>query len=548
MMASNQTGEYIAYISYSRHTALDRGAAQLIQKQIESYTVPGDLRNVSGDKKVGIVFRNEDESPMSSILPDKILQAIEHSKYMIVIGSPERTASKWCDAELKHFLKVCDTKHVFVLLTSWEPTDSFPEELLYKYDQDGNLIGMAEPLAEVLTDRRGNLTPKEVRRGTLRVLAGILDQPFTELLEREKEKYNPLAFLKRSAKSREKTVRKALPAIPAPNVLSFSYSQPNQSIRFFQGDLTDTDQNYDVIICSAYKGMYDAAALSLIGSLESKRHISVKKLAENPELDLKDLGGWLSKPVNSQFGRLLCIELTAFPYGTSSETDFAPALKSGFLTLRHLLERASLQGTKISRIALPILGAGYQQIDLEYIAPPLYTQCVNMLKTIPTLETIDFYEIDPVKHARMAAICGELAAADTKKAPDLFISYSSAQTEYAHRLMAGLQENGIQAWIAPESIPTGSNYLAEIPRAISSVRAIVLLLTEEAQKSRWVQKEIGSAVGAGKLLLPMIIHTFPLTPEMTFLLEGEQFYPVWKEDNSQQIPAIIREVRAKLQV
>ena len=111
----------------------------------------------------------------------------------------------------------------------------------------------------------------------------------------------------------------------------------------------------------------------------------------------------------------------------------------------------------------------------------------------------------------------------------------------------GLKENGIMAWIAPESIPTGSNYIAEIPRAISSVRAMVLLLTEESQRSRWVQKEAGSAIGAGKLLLPMAIHSFQLTPEMSFLLEGEQFYPVWKEEDTQQIPAIIREVRARLQ-
>ena len=171
-----------------------------------------------------------------------------------------------------------------------------------------------------------------------------------------------------------------------------------------------------------------------------------------------------------------------------------------------------------------------------------------MLKMITSLETIDFYEIDPEKHSRMVSICGDLAAMNTEKAPDLFISYASAQTEYAHRLKSGLQEQGIIAWIAPESIPTGSSYLAEIPKAISSVRAMVLLLTEDAQRSRWVQKEVGSAVGAGKLLLPMIIRSFPLTPEMTFLLEGEQFYTVWQEADEQQIPAIIQEVRTKLQV
>ena len=545
---------YLAYISY-RHEGLDRKAAEMIQERINGYTIPKELRRKPGMKKLGTAFRDEEERPYSRVLPHNIKLALDSSEYLILICSPEHSSSEQCEAELLHFLQKHDRNCVLSVLIDGDPAEAFPPVLLNEYDEDGNIIGRAEPLAADISDRNHGINKKAFPKEMFRILAPMLGVSFDDLLRAEKLKWNPLAFLKASARTDSRADSPTDPdtaGSPPASVLSFSYSRPNQTIRFFREDLTDTDRNYDVIVCSAYKGMYEGALFSLIGTLERKRDISVKELSKDPELNMRELGGWLSRPIEGPFRQLLCVELTISPSSSgpaspAQQPDLAVTLKSSFLTLRNLLERASLQGTDIRRIALPILGAGYQQIDIEYIAPPLFTQCVNMLKTIPSLETIDFYEFDPEKHTRMVTVCNELAAMDTAKAPDLFISYSSAQTEYAHRLCSGLKENGIMAWIAPESIPTGSNYIAEIPRAISSVRAMVLLLTEESQRSRWVQKEAGSAIGAGKLLLPMAIHSFQLTPEMSFLLEGEQFYPVWKEEDTQQIPAIIREVRARLQ-
>lgn len=548
-MKNGAAEEYIAYISY-RHSGADERAAELLQKGIEGFVIPVELRSGSGEKKPGKVYRSAEEYPLSPELPEAVTRALDSSRYLIVICSPERNKSRWCEAELDHFLMTRGHDHVIPVLAGGNVNEVFPEKLVYRYDDEGRVIGKVEPLAAPVADGNGGISAKAVQRELPRILAPLLNASYNELRQAEQERRNPFSLLKRFTGHGAGKTRTKPAAAPSVSVLSFNCSHPNQTIRFFRQDLTDTNENYDVIVCSAYRGTYDAALYSMIGSLESKKKISVKKLAENPELNMRELGGWLSRPVNRQFGRVLCVELTAFPPSVAQdeETDAAATLKSSFLTLRHLLERASLQGTEIRRIALPILGAGYQRIDIEYIAAPLFTQCVNMLKMITSLETIDFYEIDPDKHSRMVSICGDLAAMNTEKAPDLFISYASAQTEYAHRLKSGLQEQGIAAWIAPESIPTGSSYLAEIPKAISSVRAMVLLLTEDAQRSRWVQKEVGSAVGAGKLLLPMIIRSFPLTPEMTFLLEGEQFYTVWQEADEQQIPAIIQEVRTKLQV
>ena len=56
----NQERNYIAFISY-RHKPLDKEAAERIQRSIESYTVPKELRARFGASKLGLVFRDEDE-------------------------------------------------------------------------------------------------------------------------------------------------------------------------------------------------------------------------------------------------------------------------------------------------------------------------------------------------------------------------------------------------------------------------------------------------------------------------------------------------------
>ena len=58
--------------------------------------------------------------------------------------------------------------------------------------------------------------------------------------------------------------------------------------------------------------------------------------------------------------------------------------------------------------------------------------------------------------------------------------------------------------------------------ALQEVDVVLLILTPDAEKSRWVQKEIGSAIGANKKLLPYQIKEFDLNNEFRFLLDGEQ--------------------------
>ena len=75
----------------------------------------------------------------------------------------------------------------------------------------------------------------------------------------------------------------------------------------------------------------------------------------------------------------------------------------------------------------------------------------------------------------------------------VFISYSSQNKADADAIRALLEKNGIRVWMAPDSIPPGSNYMSEITPAIENCGYFLLLLSEDSEKSYYVQCEVSTA-------------------------------------------------------
>ena len=261
------TFEYVAFIC-CRQVQLDQEAAEMIQSRIENYIIPKELRNEPAAKILGKVFRHREELPLSRDLPESIIRALDHSKFLIVICSPELTKSKWCEAEIRYFRKAHGADHILPVLIDGDMEDAFPEQLRYSYDENDNIIGQVEPLALDIRDGDHRFSKKRFSNESARLLAPMLNRSYDELRQIERHRSGGLAFLSSifQKKNKETAVSHSTPS--ADNVLYFSFSRPNQTIRFFQGDLTDTDQDYDIIVCSAFKEMYDPALFSLMGALE----------------------------------------------------------------------------------------------------------------------------------------------------------------------------------------------------------------------------------------------------------------------------------------
>jgi uncharacterized protein YjbI with pentapeptide repeats len=74
-----------------------------------------------------------------------------------------------------------------------------------------------------------------------------------------------------------------------------------------------------------------------------------------------------------------------------------------------------------------------------------------------------------------------------------FISYSTQDQEFAQRLYADLQANGVRCWFAPEEMKAGRKIHEQIDEAIRLHDKLLLILSKRSMNSNWVKTEIINA-------------------------------------------------------
>lgn len=129
---------------------------------------------------------------------------------------------------------------------------------------------------------------------------------------------------------------------------------------------------------------------------------------------------------------------------------------------------------------------------------------------------------------------------------DVFLSYSSKESEEAYTINSVLLKNGISTWMAPNSIPPGSNYTREIPKAIKSCKVFLLILSNNAQESVWVSAEVENAFKNEKYILPFLIENCPLRDEFDFLLSRSQRIEAY-EKKSEALNKLVNRIKALIE-
>ena len=109
------TYTYDAFISY-RHMLPDKAVAKKLHTLIETYRIPTDVRKTSGRKKMGRVFRDEEELPLATSLSENIRIALENSQWLIVVCSPSLLESRWCMFEIDYFLSLGRRDRILLVL------------------------------------------------------------------------------------------------------------------------------------------------------------------------------------------------------------------------------------------------------------------------------------------------------------------------------------------------------------------------------------------------------------------------------------------------
>ena len=184
-MSQNPNKTFWAFISYS---SLDKKWGAWMHKKLENYPIPSDFQGeelfdgaVLG-KNLRPIFRDRDELSGSAELGPAIMEALEKSRFLIVLCSKNSAKSEWVNKEIEDFktLKQGNDQRILALIIDGEPNatssnksdsaeECFPPALRY-------------PLEPLAGDLRKEGDGKE--RGFLKVLAGITQLSFDKLYRR----------------------------------------------------------------------------------------------------------------------------------------------------------------------------------------------------------------------------------------------------------------------------------------------------------------------------------------------------------------------------
>ena len=76
---------------------------------------------------------------------------------------------------------------------------------------------------------------------------------------------------------------------------------------------------------------------------------------------------------------------------------------------------------------------------------------------------------------------------------DVFISHSSHDRVFADRIVSVLQRHGISSWYAPARLLGAQQWQDEIGRALRECKWFLVVLSENALKSKWVKRVLNFA-------------------------------------------------------
>lgn len=97
----------------------------------------------------------------------------------------------------------------------------------------------------------------------------------------------------------------------------------------------------------------------------------------------------------------------------------------------------------------------------------------------------------------------EILTGTMPKKRSVFISHASKNFKMAEEVRGLLEDQGVSCWLAPRDIPAGGQYGSSIVDAIRDSSIVVLLLTEEANKSKPVENEVECAFKNQKTIVPI---------------------------------------------
>lgn len=125
---------------------------------------------------------------------------------------------------------------------------------------------------------------------------------------------------------------------------------------------------------------------------------------------------------------------------------------------------------------------------------------------------------------------------------DVFISYSSKNHVIAQLIFDKLENESVKCWMAPQSLNGGDEYEGVIDEAIRACKVFVLVFSEPAVNSRWVNSELTIAFSEYKHIIPFKIDQTILEGKMKVKLIQSHWIDAYPEASA-KIAELVKSVQ-----
>lgn len=123
-----------------------------------------------------------------------------------------------------------------------------------------------------------------------------------------------------------------------------------------------------------------------------------------------------------------------------------------------------------------------------------------------------------------------------------FVSYASENREKADEICASLEGRGLVCWMAPRDVRAGREYADEIILGLERSGAVVLVLSEAANTSVFVLREVERAVSKEINVVPVRIEEVTPSPGLELFISGTHWLDVWRGDWDDHMDRLVRDL------
>ena len=145
-------------------TPEDKAIAEALAESIRTYKLPRGVRLPTPE----LDYRNIFVDSTGSEFDDAVKQLLDHTRYLVVICSPDAKSSEAIKSRLTYFRHFRKTEDIVAVIVRGEPADSFPESFIERKVvqhilPDMRVVEREETIEPVAADLRGD-TPARRRQ------------------------------------------------------------------------------------------------------------------------------------------------------------------------------------------------------------------------------------------------------------------------------------------------------------------------------------------------------------------------------------------------